>query len=145
MYDPIPDGTAKRTRFVQSTMLPPPQHLRHLVHCYWELKTTQTLADDFRLHAMPDACVNILFYLVDTEIAGITALRTQHVVLNLGQSFHYAGIELLPGVWRCGGVTRKTSRTASSAPPTPVSCPWSPPLGRWRSAILLACRRSCPA
>jgi AraC-like DNA-binding protein len=48
---------------------------------------------------MPDACVNILFNQVDVEIAGVTALRTQHEVLNLGKWFHYVGIELLPGVW----------------------------------------------
>lgn len=27
-------------------------------------------------------------------------MRTQHEVLNLGRSFYYAGIELLPGEWR---------------------------------------------
>jgi AraC-like DNA-binding protein len=64
------------------------------------MKTESELADDFSLVAMPDACVNILFNLADTRIAGVTALRTQHEVLNLGRSFHYVGIELLPGVWQ---------------------------------------------
>jgi hypothetical protein len=49
---------------------------------------------------MPDACVNILFNQADTRIAGVTALRTTHEVLNLGRSFHYVGIQLLPGVWQ---------------------------------------------
>jgi AraC-like DNA-binding protein len=100
MYDPIKDGIAKTSHSVRYTVEKPPERMSSWVHCYWELKTEATLETDFLLHAMPDACVNILFNLNQTEIAGVTALRTQHEVLNLGRSFHYAGIELLPGVWR---------------------------------------------
>jgi AraC-like DNA-binding protein len=100
MYDPIKDGVAKTSHSVRYTVEKPPERMSSWVHCYWELKTEATLEADFLLHAMPDACVNILFNLQQTDIAGVTALRTQHEVLNLGRSFHYAGIELLPGVWR---------------------------------------------
>jgi AraC-like DNA-binding protein len=70
------------------------------VDCFWELKTDSILPDDFRLHVLPDACVNVLFNLLDTKIAGITSLHTTFEVLNLGRMFHYAGIQLLPGVWQ---------------------------------------------
>lgn len=100
MYDPIKDGIEKTARSVRYTTAKPPEYLSGLVHCYWELKTESTLADDFFLHAMPDACVNILFNQADTDIAGVTALRTTYEVLNLGKSFHYVGIQLLPGVWQ---------------------------------------------
>jgi AraC-like DNA-binding protein len=100
MYDPIKDGVDKTTQSVRYTVEKPPGHLASAVHCYWELKTEATLAEDFRLHAVPDACVNILFNQADTEIAGVTALRTTYEVLNLGKSFHYVGIQLLPGVWQ---------------------------------------------
>ena len=100
MYDPIQDGVDKTTRSVRYAVEKPPGHLSGLVHCYWELKTEATLANDFCLHAMPDACVNILFNQADTDIAGVTALRTTYEVLNLGKSFHYVGIQLLPGVWQ---------------------------------------------
>jgi hypothetical protein len=33
--------------------------------------------------------VNILLNQVETNIAGVTALRTKAEVLNLGKSFHY--------------------------------------------------------
>ena len=100
MYDPIKDGVEKSARSVRYSVGRPPAHLSGLVHCFWEMKTESELADDFSLVAMPDACVNILFNLANTRIAGVTALRTQHEVLNLGRSFHYVGIELLPGVWQ---------------------------------------------
>ncbi len=100
MYDPIKDGIEKTARWVRYTEDKPPASLSSWVHCYWELKTETTLADDFCLHAIPDACVNILFNQTAPDIAGITALRTTCEVLNLGKSFHYVGIQLLPGGWR---------------------------------------------
>ena len=99
-YDPVLDGVEKSARAVSYTVVEPPAHLSNVVHCYWELKTTCCLTKDFSLHAIPDACVNILFNQIDTAIAGVTALRTTHEVLNLGKSFHYVGIQLLPGVWQ---------------------------------------------
>jgi AraC-like DNA-binding protein len=49
---------------------------------------------------VPDACVNLLFNQHDTRIAGVTQLHTSHTTLDLGRSFHYAGIQFFPGVWR---------------------------------------------
>lgn len=100
MYDPIKDGMEKTVRSVHYAADKPPAYLSGLVHCYWELKTVNTLPTDFCLHAIPDACVNILFNQLHTDIAGITALHTTYKVLNLGKSFHYVGIQLLPGVWQ---------------------------------------------
>lgn len=100
MYDPIQDGIDKTALSVRYSVDKPPGHLSSVVHCYWELKTEATLSEDFCLHAVPDACVNILFNQADTEIAGVTALRTTYEVLNLGKSFHYVGIQLIPGVWQ---------------------------------------------
>ena len=100
MYDPVQDGIEKTERAVRYIEAKPPAHLSSLVHCYWQLKTESTLHEDFCLHAIPDACVNILFNQVETDIAGVTALRTTFALLNLGRSFDYVGIQLLPGVWQ---------------------------------------------
>lgn len=100
MYDPIRDGIEKGIELVSYTEVVPPDALCDFVHNYWQLKTQAPLAEDFLLHAIPDACVNILFDQKDTDIAGITALRTSYTVLNLGKEFHYAGIQFFPGVWQ---------------------------------------------
>lgn len=100
MYDPVKDGVAKTVESVVYTEAPPPAALEDLVHCFWELRTETDLPDDFTLHAMPDACVNLLFDQHDPSIAGVTQLHTSHTSLDLGRSFHYAGIQFFPGVWR---------------------------------------------
>lgn len=100
MYTPVKDGIEKTMQSVEYTEAEPPRDLLGLVHCFWELKTTAPLASDFQLHAVPDACVDIMFNEIDTTIAGVTALRTTYEVLNLGRDFHYVGIQFLPGVWQ---------------------------------------------
>lgn len=100
MYSPAKDGIEKSTLCVEYTEAKPPSELSEFVHCFWELKTVGVLADDFCLHVLPDACVNILFNIQDNDIAAITARQTTYVVLNLGKSFHYTGVQLLPVVWQ---------------------------------------------
>ena len=100
MYTPVQDGIEKSVQSVGYTEVKPSNDLIGLVHCFWELKTIVQLTKDFNLHAVPDACVDIMFNEVYTSIAGVTALRTTYEVLNLGRSFHYVGIQFLPGVWQ---------------------------------------------
>jgi len=99
MYDPVKDGVEKSAGPVTYVEVDPPDDLAQIVHCYWQLKSEEVLQEDFMLHALPDACVNVLFDQVNLEIAGVTALHTSHTTLNLGTSFHYVGIQLFPGVW----------------------------------------------
>ena len=86
MYEPVKDGVEKSVEGVTYVEAPPPSELGDLVHCYWQMRTEQELEADFTLHAIPDACVNILFDQLDTRIAGVTALHTTHTELNLGRS-----------------------------------------------------------
>ncbi len=100
MYDPVKDGVPKTAESVLYRETSPPDVLSELVHCFWELRSETDLDEDFTLHAMPDACVNLLFDQQDTRIAGVTQLHITHTTLDLGRSFHYVGIQFFPGVWR---------------------------------------------
>ena len=100
MYSPAPDGFSVRGASVRYTELAPPDDLSDVVHCFWELRTPAPLPEDFDYHALPDACVNLLFNVIETGIAGVTALNTAATTLNLGTFFHYVGVQLYPGVWQ---------------------------------------------
>lgn len=100
MYDPKGNGKEKTVQAVQFVEVEPPGYLRGIVHRYLEIKTECPLADDYRFHALPDACTYIIFDQLDPEIAGVTKLRASSEELNLGKAFHYINIRFLPGVWQ---------------------------------------------
>ncbi len=113
MYDPNKDGMEKNSGPVIYNEAKPSQELRSIVHSYWQLKTDTSLEDDFTLHAIPDACINVLFNQKDTDIAGITGLKTTYIELNLGKNFDYAGIQFFPGVWQGNSSETKDSFVGS--------------------------------
>jgi AraC-like DNA-binding protein len=100
MYDPKGNGMEKTVQSVLFFEAEPPSHLSRIVHRFLELKTERALSDDYRFHALPDACVYIVFDQIDTERAGMTKLRATSEELNLGKTFHYVNIRFLPGVWQ---------------------------------------------
>jgi AraC-like DNA-binding protein len=100
-YSPVSDGIINTGLSILRRESKPESDLSNIVHNFWELKTLTPLNDDFILHAILDGCINILFNLVNTSVAGVTAIETKSVELNLGKEFHYVGIQFYPGVW-CG-------------------------------------------
>jgi AraC-like DNA-binding protein len=100
MYSPVQDGFSVRGPGVRYAEMAPPEDLSEVIHCFWELRTLAPLPEGFCYHALPDACVNLLFNVIDPTIAGVTALHTKATTLGLGTSFHYVGVQLYPGVWQ---------------------------------------------
>lgn len=99
-YAPVVDGFSPHVAEVRHGERDPPEDLADVVHVFWELRTLAPLPVDFLYHAVPDACVNLLFNQVDLEVAGVTALHTEATTLNLGTSFHYVGVQFYPGAWQ---------------------------------------------
>jgi AraC-like DNA-binding protein len=100
MYDPKGNSREKAVQSVHFSEAEPPDHLRGIVHRFLELRTDGILEDDYRFHALPDACTYIIFDQANVDVCGITKLRASSEELNLGRSFHYINIRLLPGVWQ---------------------------------------------
>jgi len=92
MYDPKGNGKDKSVNTVQFTEAEPPAHLRGIVHRYVELKTDGPLAQDYRFHALPDACAYIVFDQQTPYITGVAKLRATSEEFNLGRSFHFVNI-----------------------------------------------------
>ena len=100
MYDPKGNGKEKAVDAVQFIEAEPPHHLQSIVHRFLELKTGGTLTEDYRFHALPDACSYVVFDQLDLAITGASKLRAESQEFNLGRSFHFVNIRFLPGVWQ---------------------------------------------
>jgi AraC-like DNA-binding protein len=100
MYDPKGNGKDKAVQSVQFTEAEPPSHLRGIVHRFLELKTFGPLPEDYRFHALPDACAYIVFDQLDLSVTGVSKLNASSEEFNLGKTFHFVNIRFLPGVWQ---------------------------------------------
>ena len=104
MYNPKGNAKDRAVPSVQFSEAEPPAHLRGVVHRFLELRTDSLLSEDYRFHALPDACTYAVFDQQSPEITGVTKLSASSEELNLGRSFHFVNIRFLPGVWQGDGV-----------------------------------------
>lgn len=100
MYDPKGNGKDRTVQSVAFNEAEPPSHLRGIVHRFLDLRTDGELPEDYRFHALPDACTYLVLDQMDIRITGISRLRASSSELNLGRQFHYMNIRFLPGVWQ---------------------------------------------
>lgn len=100
MYDPKGNSRERAIQAVSFVEAEPPESLRSVVHRFLELRTEGTLPEDYRFHALPDACTYAVFDQGALEVAGVTRLEASSEELNLGRSFHFVNIRFLPGVWQ---------------------------------------------
>jgi AraC-like DNA-binding protein len=100
MYDPKGNARDKAVTTVAFLEAKPPTHLRDVVHRFLEIRTPAPLSEDYRFHALPDACIYIVLDQLDRSVAGVTRLRASSEELNLGRSFLFTNIRFLPGVWQ---------------------------------------------
>ncbi|MEM9344973.1 MAG: AraC family transcriptional regulator [Pseudomonadota bacterium] len=100
MYDPKGNGRLRAIAAVGFREAEPPDHLKSVVHRFLELRTAGVLEEDYRFHALPDACTYIVFDRTAPEVAGVTRLRASSEELNLGRAFYFVNIRFLPGVWQ---------------------------------------------
>lgn len=101
-YDPKGNGKDRAVQSVLFAEAEPPDHLRGIVHRYLDLRTDGALPRDYRFHALPDACIYIVFDQRDPRITGVARLRAESEEFNLGTRFHYVNIRFLPGIWQTG-------------------------------------------
>lgn len=99
-YDPKGNARDREVDAVHFAEAEPPDCLRGIVHRYLEVCTVYPLANDYRFHALPDACTYLVFNQLDLEITGVTRLKATSEELNLGRMFHFVNIRFLPGVWQ---------------------------------------------
>lgn len=104
MYNPKGNGRERAIQAVEFAEAEPPDHLRGVVHRFLHLRANPPLEEDYRFHALPDACTYVVFDQQSPDIAGVTKLSASSEELNLGASFHFINIRFLPGVWQGAGV-----------------------------------------
>lgn len=96
LYNPI-QPTVKHTaeQVTYAEFLPAP-NLQNLIYCYWQLKTTAPLCEQFNYRVVADGCIDIFFELNDPAQNFVMGFCKKYTEFPLGNSFNYTGIRFLP-------------------------------------------------
>lgn len=96
LYKPIQPTVQQSADHVTYLEFLPDQGLQNFIYCYWELKTTQPLADPFIYRVVADGCIDIFFELNNPKENFVMGFCKKFTEFPLNNAFHYIGVRFLP-------------------------------------------------
>ena len=79
--------------------LKPNAALTPFIYCYWQLKTTQPLAEPFHYRVVSDGCIDIFFNHKKPEENFVMGFCRKYTEFAIGNDFDYIGIRFLPAIF----------------------------------------------
>jgi AraC-like DNA-binding protein len=99
LYTPIQPTVRQSADNVIYAEFLPDSNLQNYIYCYWQLKTVQTLSEQFNYSVVADGCIDIFFELnnpFDSYVMGFCKTFTE---FPLNNAFNYIGIRFLPSMF----------------------------------------------
>lgn len=99
LYRPIQPSVKEAGTHVLYSESLPDEDLLAYIYCYWELKTSKPLIDEFQYRVIADGCIDIFFELNRPTENFVMGFCRKYTQFPLGNSFHYIGIRFLPSMF----------------------------------------------
>lgn len=99
LYTPIQPTVKKSDNNISYYEFLPDTSLHDYIYCYWQLKTNQPLADEFKYLVVADGCIDICFDLNNPKESFVVGLYKKFAEHQIGQSFNYIGIRFIPSMF----------------------------------------------
>lgn len=96
LYTPIQPTIKQSAEHVTYHEFLPHPRLQPFIYCYWQLKTTAPLSDQFKYRVVADGCIDIFFELDHPKENYIMGFCKQYTEFALDNNFNYVGIRFLP-------------------------------------------------
>lgn len=96
LYTPIQPTVRQSADCVTYQEFLPGADLRHFIYCYWQLKTSQTLSEQFNYRVVADGCIDVFFELNKPEDNFVMGFCKRYTEFPLADTFNYIGIRFLP-------------------------------------------------
>lgn len=96
LYNPIQPTVKQSADNVSYFEFLPEIKLQPFIFCYWQLKTTHTLSEQFNYRVVADGCIDIYFELnnpIENYVMGFCKMFTEFPLEN---TFNYVGVRFLP-------------------------------------------------
>lgn len=96
LYTPVQPTVQQTADNVTYHELLPDSRIQPFIYCYWQLKTTHTLATPFTYRVVADGCIDIFFELNDPQENFVMGFCKKYTEFPLENTFHYVGVRFLP-------------------------------------------------
>ncbi|PZD79424.1 AraC family transcriptional regulator [Mesonia sp. K7] len=77
----------------------PNKRIEKFVYCFWQLKTTKKLKQDYVYRVVSDCCIDIFFEPHQTKNNFVMGFCRKYTEFPIGKSFDYIGIRFLPAAF----------------------------------------------
>ncbi len=98
-YQPLQPTVKKWTNGVSYTEFAPAADLQPYIYCYWELKTTERLAQSYTYRVVADGCIDIFFDMNHPQESFVMGFCKKFTEFVLEPQFHYVGVRFFPTVF----------------------------------------------
>ncbi len=96
LYRPIQPTVKQSANNVTYTEFLPDIQLQQFIYCYWQLKTTQKLSEQFNYRVVADGCIDIYFELNNPQENYVMGFCKKFTEFPLDDTFNYVGVRFLP-------------------------------------------------
>lgn len=96
LYKPVQPTVRQSADNVIYTEFLPDIKLQPFLYCYWQLKTTQELSEQFNYRVVADGCIDIYFELNNPQENYVMGFCKKFTEFPLGHTFNYVGLRFLP-------------------------------------------------
>ncbi|HMR82550.1 MAG TPA: helix-turn-helix domain-containing protein [Niabella sp.] len=96
LYNPVQPTVKASADNVTYVEFLPDIRLQPFIYCYWQLKTTQPLTEQFNYRVVTDSCIDIIFDLNNPKENYVMGFFKKYSEFPLNTNFSYIGIRFLP-------------------------------------------------
>jgi len=96
LYKPVQPTVRQSADNVIYTEFLPDIKLQPFLYCYWQLKTTQELSEQFNYRVVADGCIDIYFELNNPQENYVMGFCKKFTEFPLDHTFNYVGLRFLP-------------------------------------------------
>lgn len=95
-YTPIQPTVKQSSENVEYLEFLPDVRLQPFIYCYWRLKTTRTLDEEFVYRVVADGCIDIFFELANPAENYVMGFCREYTQFPLENRFDFVGVRFLP-------------------------------------------------
>lgn len=99
LYVPIQPSIKQSAENVVYQEFLPDNQLQPFIYCYWQLRTTQRLEENFVYRVVADGCIDIFFELENPANNFVMGFCKKYTEFALDATFNYIGIRFLPTIF----------------------------------------------